>query len=126
MHVDVGGIQVSMTEQIGDGFGFDASTIESRCKGVSQSMGAVPSPGKSAASVSAAQSLLDQASGQRPPASAFMADEQLRGFSTWSSSSSVLSHRSQDVLRNRQLSAAIGLCLRYDHMARSPINPVER
>jgi hypothetical protein len=44
MKIKVGGIQMPMTEQIGDRLGFYALAVESRREGVPQSMGAVPAP----------------------------------------------------------------------------------
>lgn len=125
MQINVGSIQVPVTEQIRDCLGFDALTVESRSEGVPQSMGAAPTPWKAAAPVGTLESLLDDASCQRPPASASMANEQLRGFATRSPSSSIPSHSSQNVAGNRQLPAASGLYRRYDHMTRGPINPIE-
>jgi hypothetical protein len=125
MHINVGGIQVPMTEQISNRLGLHVLAVKARSEGVPQSMGTAPAPWKSASPVGTVERLFDHTSCQRLSASAPMPNEQLRCSGKRSPSSSILSHCNQDVPGNRQLSAAIRLQLRYDHTALTPINLVD-
>jgi hypothetical protein len=125
VNVDVRGIQMPMTQQIGDRLGFHVLAVESRSKSVPQSMGAAPGLRKSAASVRALQSLFDHALCQSLPDSASVPKKQLCRIGMRTPLSSVPSQCSYDVTGNRELSAAIGLGLRYAHARTRPINVVE-